>query len=211
MDRDIGKIVDLIEELGLSDNTLFLFTSDNGPTFGPRLGGSDSDFFESSGPLRGRKGSVYEGGIRVPLIARWTGKIREEKVSEHMAAFWDVLPTLCEIASAETPPDIDGISFAPTLFGHDGQRRHEYLYWEFPGYGHQQAVRAGDWKAVRHGVNRAGSEFELYNLRSDLAEQHNVAAEHPDIVRRIKVIARAAHTRSNEFPILPGEKRNNPL
>jgi arylsulfatase len=109
----------------------------------------------------------------------------------------------------ETPPGIDGISFAPTLFARGDQRQHDYLYWEFPGYGHQQAVRTGDWKAVRHNVNRRGSDFELYNLRSDGAENRDVASEHPDIVRRIEDIARAAHTRSNLFPILPGETRNS--
>ncbi len=204
MDRDIGKIVDLIDELGLAENTLILFTSDNGPTF-ERLGGADSDFFNSSGPLRGRKGSVYEGGIRVPLVARWQGKISGERVTDHIAVFWDVLPTLCEITGAEAPDGVDGISFAPTLFGDTGQREHEHLYWEFPSYGHQQAVRAGDWKAVRHNVNRPKSEFELYNLKSDLAERDDLAKEHPEIVRRLSEIALAEHTPSSIFPLLPGE------
>ncbi|MEX0612505.1 MAG: arylsulfatase [Pirellulales bacterium] len=209
MDRDIGKIVDLIDELGMSENTLILFTSDNGPTF-KRLGGADSDFFNSSGSLRGRKGSVYEGGIRVPLIARWPGRIPAERLSQHVAAFWDVLPTLCEVANLETPNEIDGISFAPTLFGGEAvQREHDYLYWEFAGYGYQQAVRAGEWKAVRHNVNRGKSDFALYNLSSDLAEQRNVAADHPEIVRRLAAIAEAAHTPSSVFPFLPGERRND--
>ncbi|MCI0334487.1 MAG: arylsulfatase [Planctomycetes bacterium] len=208
MDRDIGRIVDLIEELGLSENTLFLFTSDNGPTY-ERLGGADSDFFESSGPLRGRKGSVYEGGIRVPLVARWSGTIPTGRTSDHVAAFWDVLPTLCEIAKADVPKNLDGISFLPTLLGQANQSKHEYLYWEFPAYGSQQAVRLGDWKAVRHGVNRGDtdSKFELYDLSSDLAEKHNVAGEHPDVLGRIKEIAKSAHTRSHLFPLLAGEKR----
>jgi arylsulfatase len=208
MDRDIGRIVDLLEELGLSENTLVLFTSDNGPTF-QRLGGADSDYFNSAGPLRGRKGSVYEGGIRVPLVARWSGRIPQGRVTEHLAAFWDMLPTLCEIAGAETPDSIDGISFAPTLFGAKGQREHEYLYWEFPAYGQQQAVRVGDWKAVRHNVQRGDSNFELYNLSGDLAEERNVAAEHPAIVKRMSEIAAAAHTPSTIFPLLPGEARKN--
>jgi arylsulfatase len=204
MDRDIGRIVDLLAELGLSENTLVLFTSDNGPTF-ERIGGADSDFFNSSGLLRGRKGSVYEGGIRVPLVARWKGRIPEGRVTNHLAAFWDVLPTLCEIAREEVPAGIDGISFASTLFAEEGQREHEYLYWEFPAYGHQQAVRAGDWKAVRHDVNRGESEFELYDLGSDLGELHDVASKHPDIVKRMQEIAAAAHTPSTIFPLLPGE------
>jgi len=204
MDRDIGRIVDLIEELGLSEETLFLFTSDNGPTY-ERIGGADSDFFESSGPLRGRKGAVYEGGIRVPLIARWSGTIPKGRESKHVAAFWDVLPTLCQVAHLDAPKNLDGISFLPTLLGDADQATHDYLYWEFPAYGFQQAVRAGDWKAVRHGVNGGGSEFELYDLSSDLAEQHNVANEHPDVVGRMKEIAKAAHTESHLFPLLADE------
>jgi arylsulfatase A len=204
MDRDIGRIVDLIEELGLSENTIILFTSDNGPTFA-RLGGADSDYFNSSGPLRGRKGSVYEGGIRVPLIARWPGKITAGSVAGHSAAFWDLLPTLSVIAGAGVPDNIDGISFVPTLFGDREQEPHEYLYWEFPSYGYQQAVRAGDWKIVRHNVNRADSEWELYDLGEDLAEQRNMASQHPEIVARLARIAEEAHTPSRVFPLLPQE------
>ncbi len=206
MDRDIGRIVDLIEELRLSEDTLFLFTSDNGPTY-ERLGGADSDFFEASGPLRGRKGSVYEGGIRVPLIARWTKKIPAGRTSDHVAAFWDMLPTLCQIAQVDVPEKLDGISFVPSLLGETNQAKHEYLYWEFPAYGSQQAVRLGDWKAVRHGLNRGDSEFELYDLSSDVAEKQNVAGGHPDVHGRIKEIAKSAHTQSRSFPLLAGEKR----
>ena len=205
MNQAIGQIVDLIEELGLSEDTLILFTSDNGPTY-ERLGGADSDFFESAGPLRGRKGSVYEGGIRVPLIARWPGKIPVGRVSEHVAAHWDVLPTLCEVTGADAPDHLDGISFAPTLFDKGEQREHDYLYWEFPAYGHQQAVRYRDWKAVRHGVNRGDPLFELYDLSQDIAEQHNVADQHPEVVRRIIELAKAAHTKSELFPVLASDK-----
>jgi arylsulfatase len=125
-----------------------------------------------------------------------------------VAAFWDVLPTLCEIGKAAVPEDIDGISFAPTLFDEVGQREHDYLYWEFPAYGQQQAVRAGDWKAVRNNVDRGDSRFELYNLSSDVAEERDLAAEHPDVVRRLAEIAAAAHTSSKVFPLLPGESRS---
>jgi len=206
MDRDIGRIVDLIDELGLSENTLILFTSDNGPTHG-RVGGADSDFFESSGPLRGRKGTVYEGGIRVPLIARWSGKIAAGRETDHVAAFWDMLPTLCQVAHADVPANLDGISFAPTLFGDGEQAKHEYLYWEFPAYNVQQAVRLGDWKAVRNGANRVDSEFELYDLSADVGEEHNVVGEHPDVIRRVQQIAEAAHTPSKLFPLQADEKR----
>ena len=157
MDRDIGKIIQLVEDLGLDDDTLFMFSSDNGPTF-DRLGGSDSDFFQSSGPLRGRKGSVYEGGIRVPLIARWPGKIAEGSESDHQAAFWDFLPTIGEIVEAPTPKGIDGISFAASLLGTGQQAEHNYLYWEFSAYGVQQAIRAGDWKGVRRNISKGKYE-----------------------------------------------------
>jgi arylsulfatase len=193
--------------LDLSENTLILFTSDNGPTH-DRVGGTDSDFFESSGPLRGRKGSVYEGGIRVPLIARWPGAIQAGRESDHVAAYWDVMPTLCEIAKTEVPPNLDGISFVPTLLGDADQAKHEFLYWEFPSYKMQQAVRAGNWKAVRSGVDQGDSAFELYDLSTDVGETRNVADEHPDVVKKITEIARAAHVPSKLFPLLAGEKRN---
>jgi arylsulfatase len=205
MDASIGQIVDVLDELRLSDNTLVLFTSDNGPTY-DRLGGSDSDFFNSSGPLRGRKGSVYEGGIRVPLIARWPGKVAAGRETDQIAAFWDLLPTLCEISHIDKPQHCDGISFAPTLLGASGQPQHEYLYWEFPAYGVQQAVRSGNWKAVRSGVDRGDPPFELYDLSNDISEQYNIAADHPDIVRRIVDYAAAAHTRSDLFPLFASEK-----
>jgi arylsulfatase len=205
MDAAVGTIVDTIDELGLADDTLILFTSDNGPTF-ERIGGADSDFFESSGPLRGRKGTVYEGGIRVPLIARWTGKIVAGHKTDQMAAHWDLLPTLCEIAKADTPQKLDGISFAPTLFGKGEQQQREYLYWEFPAYGVQQAIRAGNWKALRRGNDLASQPFELYDLGSDIGEERNVAAEHPEVVQRLSAYAAAAHTPSNVFPLFASER-----
>jgi arylsulfatase len=207
LDRDIGRIVDLIDELGLSQNTLILFTSDNGPTH-DRVGGADSDFFESSGPLRGRKGSVYEGGIRVPLLARWPGKILPGREPDHVAAFWDMLPTLCEVAHIDTPTNLDGISFAPTLFGDSDQAAHEFLYWEFPAYLRQQAVRTGHWKAVRSGVDQGDSDFELYDLSSDIGETRNVASQHPDVIKRITEIASESHVPSKAFPLLADEKRD---
>jgi len=204
MDHTIGQIVDLIDDLGLGENTLILFTSDNGPTF-RRIGGADSDFFNSSGPLRGRKGSLYEGGIRVPLIARWRGHIPSGQVSDHIAAFWDMLPTLCEFSGSKLPYHIDGISFAATLLGRSGQQSHDYLYWEFPASGYQQAVRSGDWKIVWNNVNRHRGDFELYHLKNDTGEARNVAAEHPEIVQRLSAFAAMAHTPSGLFPLLPDE------
>lgn len=206
LDKSVGQIVDLIDELGLADNTLIIFTSDNGPTHG-RVGGADSDFFNSSGPLRARKGSAYEGGIRVPFIARWPGHIAAGSESDHVAGFVDMLPTLCEVGHAETPAKLDGISFLPTLRGKPDQKQHEFLYWEFPGYASQQAIRMGKWKAVRSGVNQGNSKFELYDLSTDIGEQHDVASEHPDVIRQAEEIVAREHVRSKVFPLLAGEKQ----
>jgi len=207
MDRGVGSIVKLIDELGLAENTLIIFSSDNGPTYN-RLGGSDSEFFQSAGPLRGFKGSLYEGGIREPMIARWKDRIAAGTETDLPSAFWDVLPTLAEIAGADAPRGIDGISFAPTLLGRpDQQVRHEFMYWEFPSYGGQQAVRVGPWKGVRQNMLRKGNpdplKIELYNLESDVGEQHDVAAEHPEIVAKIARIMREQHTPSELWPMPP--------
>lgn len=199
MDRDIGKVLNLLKELDIDDETIVLFTSDNGPTF-DRLGGSDSDFFHSSGPLRGRKGSVYEGGIRVPLVVRWPGQVKAGTTSDHVAAFWDLLPTLCDVAGMKAPEAIDGQSIAPTLLAQGTQTKHEYLYWEFPSYGGQQAIRLGDFKGVRQNMSKGKMEIELYDLKQDLGEQNNVAGRHPDVVARIEEIMRTARTPSKQFP-----------
>ncbi len=207
MDRDIGRIMALVEQLGLDQRTLVVFTSDNGPTF-DRLGGSDSEFFKSAGKLRGLKGSLYEGGIRVPMVARWPGKIRPGTTTEHISAFWDVMPTVAEITGTTPPQGIDGISFAPTLLGKpEEQEKREYLYWEFPGYGGQQAVRAGQWKAIRQNVLKKNNpqplKIELYNLVRDIGEQHDVAAEHPEIVARLRSAMEREHTPSKLFRMRP--------
>jgi arylsulfatase A len=193
MDRDIGRILSLLDELGLADNTIVMFSSDNGPTFN---GGTDSAFFHSAGPLRGLKCSVYEGGIRVPLIACWPGRVKPGTTSEHVSAFWDVLPTLADIAGFAPPGDIDGISFASTLFGQPSQQKqHEYLYWEYHG---SQALRAGEWKAVR----RKGQEaLELYNLKSDIGEQHDIAREQAETAARLAELMQRARTESEHFPL----------
>lgn len=194
MDREIGRLLDLLRDLGLEDDTIVFFTSDNGPTFN---GGTDSAFFESTGPLRGLKTELYEGGIRVPFIARWPGKIPAGVVSDHVSAFWDVLPTLLEIAGAEVPPDVDGLSMLPTLLGRpEEQEGHEYLYWEYHG---RQAVRLGDWKAYRTGVD---APIELYDLAADIGEAHDVAAEHPEVIARVVEIIRTARTKSELFPLV---------
>ncbi|MCB2222276.1 MAG: arylsulfatase [Bacteroidetes bacterium] len=198
MDREIGKIIDLIKELDLDDNTIVLFTSDNGPTYGG-IGGSDTKYFESNKPFSGLKGSVYEGGIRVPFIVRWPGKIHPGAVSNHMAAFQDMMPSLVDIADGSSVENIDGISFLPELLSEE-QPQHEYLYWEFPAYGGQQAVRMGIWKAVRENLKKdPNAPIELFNLREDTAEINNVAAQNPIVVKQIAEIMRTARTPSDTF------------
>ncbi len=199
MDRHVGQILDTVRELGLDDNTIVFFTSDNGPTF-QRLGGADSDFFRSSGPLGGRKGSVNEGGIRVPLVARWPGKIAARQVTDHIGAFWDFLPTLAELAHGKAPQEIDGISMVPTLTGKGNQRDHAFLYWEFPAYGGQQAVRFGKWKAVRKRLFKTPGPMQLYDLSVDIGENHDVASQHNDLVDEIAEMMAASHTPSTLFP-----------
>lgn len=203
MDRSVGRIVRLLQELGLDEHTVLFFSSDNGPTH-DGVGGSDSEFFESAGPLRGLKGSVYEGGIRVPLIARWPGHIPPGTVSDHVSYFPDFLPTLLELIGAPelVPPEIDGLSFVPTLLGQpERQKAHEFLYWEFHGYGGQQAVRMGEWKGVRPNLHKGNLRLELYNLREDIGERHDLAEQHPDIVRRLEAIMAQEHRPSKLFPI----------
>lgn len=200
LDREVGRLVDRIEELGLTDDTLFLFTSDNGPTY-DRLGGSDSDFFVSCGPLRGRKGSVLEGGLRVPLVARWRGRIAPGGVSDLPCAAWDLLPTLVELAGATPPAGLDGLSLLPTLVGRGEQARHAHLYWEFRAYGGQQAVRLGDWKGVRRDMASGSRAIELYDLSSDPGEARDLAAAHPDVVARIEEWMARGGTPSELFPL----------
>lgn len=194
MDRDIGRLLDRLTELGLDEKTIVFFASDNGPH---KEGGNDPTFAQSSGPLRGIKRSLTEGGIRVPMIARWPGKIAPGKTSDLPWAFWDVLPTFAELAGAKPPAGIDGISVVPTLLGQGTQKHHEFLYWEFHEGGSQQAVRMGSWKAIRP----CSGKLRLYDLRTDLSEMHDVAAEHPEIVAKIESYLAAARTESTEWPM----------
>ncbi|HKA01755.1 MAG TPA: arylsulfatase [Candidatus Solibacter sp.] len=194
LDRDVGRVLDQLKKTGQEDNTLVIFASDNGPH---REGGHDPTFFHSGGPLRGIKRDLYEGGIRVPMLARWPGVIQPGSLNDQVWAFWDFLPTAAELAGATPPNGIDGISMAPTLLGRP-QRNHEYLYWEFHERGFSQAVRMGDWKGVRPGV---GAPLELYDLHTDLAETTNVASAHPDVVTRMEEILKSARVDSKEFPI----------
>ncbi len=207
MDRAVGRIMAHLAQLGLEDDTIVFFSSDNGPT-GGRVGGADSVFFGSAAGLRGFKGSLYEGGIRTPMIVRWPGKIAAGSTSDHASAFWDVMVTIADLAGVAAPEGTDGISFAPTLLGRpQTQRKHDYLYWEFPGYGGQQAVRMGDWKAVRQKMQDKSNpdplRIELYDLANDPGEQHDVAAAHPDVVARAVTLMKGARVPSALFPLGP--------
>ena len=201
MDADVGRLMDKLKSLGLDDDTIVFFTSDNGPH---KEGGNDPEFFHSSGPLNGIKRSLHDGGIREPMIVRWPGKIAPGATSAHVWAFWDFLPTAVELAGNKPQPGIDGISVVPTLLGEQAAGRkqpvHDFLYWEFFEGGFKQAVRMGDWKAVRQKV---GEPLELYDLKTDIGEKTNIAAGHPEIVAKIEDYLKTARTDSPDFPIGP--------
>jgi arylsulfatase A len=190
MDRDIGMLLEKIEEWGIDEDTIVMFSSDNGPH---KEGGHDPAFFDSNGPLRGFKRDLYEGGIRVPFIARWPGKIKPGSVSSHVSAFWDFLPTACHLAGISAPKGIDGISFLPELMGKtEEQRAHSYLYWEFhEGKTTDQAVRIGRWKAVRHSPS---GPIELYDLENDIGETTDIAGKNPEVAGKIQVLLEQART-----------------
>lgn len=197
LDRHVGEIFAVLDELGLAENTLVLFSSDNGPH---TEGGIDPEDFDSNGIFRGAKRDLYEGGIRVPLIARWPGKIEPGRVSDHLSAMWDILPTFAELAGASAPNEIDGISLVPTLRGEGHQPVHDYLYWEFQERGGKQAVRMGDWKAVRLNVAAdPAAPIELYHLASDPGETRDVAAQHPEIVAQAVATMQSARVPNDDF------------
>jgi len=212
LDKYVGDITSEIDRQGIAGSTLILFSSDNGPH---QEGGNEPEFFDSNSHLRGIKRDLYEGGIRVPFIASWKGKIKEGTTSDFTGAFWDLFPTFQQIAgiaagskaSATTAPvPIDGISILPTLLGKGGQQQHEYLYWEFHENDGRQAVRWRQWKGVRLNVNKVkDAPVGLYDLDKDLSEKNNVAAEHPDIVKKIAAFMQHAHRADKNWPLLPDE------
>lgn len=194
MDTDIGNLLIHLKRLRIEEDTIVFFTSDNGPH---TEGGHNYTFFDSNGPLRGFKRDLYEGGIRVPMIVRWPGYTEPGSVSDQAWAFWDFLPTAAEIASAEIPGGIDGISMLPAIQGKQ-QRNHDYLYWEFFEGGFKQAVRMEKWKGVRLKYKGA---VELYDLSADIGEENDIAEKHPDIVKKIENIMESGRTDSKDFPI----------
>jgi arylsulfatase A-like enzyme len=197
MDSCIGQLMDRIDALNLAENTLIMFTSDNGPY----KNHPTTDFFDSNGPLRGFKRDLYEGGIRVPLIARWTGTIEPNSVTDHQGAFWDLMPTLAELAGVEASSNTDGISLASTLLGKPDQKEHADLYFEFHEGTGSQAIRQGNWKAVRpDAITKPGGLLELYDLSTDPAETNNVADQYPDKVWELDSLMSASRTHSDLFP-----------
>jgi len=195
LDADVGVILEKLDVLGLAQNTLVIFASDNGAH---NEGGHNSEFFKSSGPLRGSKRSLYEGGIRVPIIARWPGKIQPGTTSDLAFAFWDFLPTFLDLADVPLDVPTDGVSILPTLLGNP-QKEESFLYWEFCtddkwGY----AVRVDKWKVVRLGSDEP---LELYNLEEDIGETNNLADQYPEIVARLELMARDAHVDNPNFPM----------
>ncbi|MBX7166661.1 MAG: arylsulfatase [Pirellulales bacterium] len=207
LDQHVGRLLDLLDELQLADNTLIVFTSDNGPAVSG-TGGVDTDFFGSGGTLHGRKGSIYEGGLRVPLIVRWPEHIAAGSTSDRVCGFEDWLPTLLELTGqgASIPAGLDGLTFGATLLG-QSQKERPFLYREFADDGGQQAVWQGPWKAVRQRMARTkgkqGPRTELYNLSIDPDETTDVAAAHPEVVSQLEGILAAQHVASTVFP-LPG-------
>lgn len=202
MDQQVGRIMKQLKELGLDKNTIVMFSSDNGATF--NVGGADTDFFNSVGGLRGRKQDLYEGGIREPFIARWPGKIPAGKVTNHISAQFDLMETLSEITGVKAWNN-NGVSFLPTLLGNEAkQKKHDYLYFEFPEKGGQVAVRMGDWKGVKSNIKKnRNAPWEIYNIRTDEKESTDVGPQYPELAKQFEEIVKkehqASHIRDWEF------------
>ena len=194
LDQQVGEIVSKLKEMGKYENTLIIFSSDNGPT---HVGQVDIDFFNSTGIFvnseKTVKGNVNEGGIRVPTIATWPKKIKSGSKSDHPSTFYDYFATVCNIIGKEDPLNAtDGISYYPTLIGKE-QKKHDYLYWEFPAYGGQQAIRINQWKGIKKNLLKGPSELQLYNLEDDPKELNNLAANYPEVVQKMESSMKKAH------------------
>lgn len=199
LDIYVGQIMAKLEELGIKKNTILVFASDNGPH---EEGGANPDFFDSAGGLRGVKRDLYEGGIRTPMIVVWPDKVKAGSTSEHVSAFWDIMPTFAEIAGVQLKSETDGISFLPELLGQKEQKKHEYLYWEFSERGGRQAIRMGDWKAVVYDLQKTPRpKVQLYNLSEDEWENNDVSSAHPEIVRKMSQLMKDARVESQLFPL----------
>lgn len=210
LDEHVGQIVKKLKQMGVYDNTIIIFTGDNGPTF---EGGSDGPWFRSGGPFRSDygwgKGSLHEGGIREPFILSWPGRVKAGSKADVISACWDFVPTVCQLVGISRPKGINGISYLPSLLGQTQIEKHPYLYWEFPGYGGQQAVRMGKWKGMIQQMQKGNTTMQLFDLDSDLQERHDVAAQHPDIVKQMRAIMEKEHTlpqvKSFRMKVLDGQ------
>jgi arylsulfatase A-like enzyme len=203
LDGAVGQIRDLLRELKIADNTIVIFTSDNGPRSRPTAELTRvAEFFHSNGPLQGYKRDMYEGGIREPALACWPGLIPAGAINDAPWYFADYMPTLSEFAGGTVPANIDGISVAPLFLGKIKQIPERFLYWEFYERGFEQAVQWGQWKAVRH---KPGGPLELYKLPDDIGESKNIAAQNPDVAAKIEAYLKTARTDSPEFPINHGQ------
>ncbi len=197
LDSQVGDIVNKLEKLGIADNTIIIFTSDNGPH---REGGADPEYFDSNGIYKGFKRDLYEGGIHVPMIAKWPNKIKPGTSTDHISAFWDILPTFAEVADVEIDKNLDGISFLPTLLNKEGQKAHEYLYWEFHEKGGRIGIRKGKWKGVKYDVLKStDKKIQLYNLETDPEENNDLASEYPEIAKELYDLMMSARTHSDIF------------
>ncbi len=197
LDKQVGEISEKLEELGIADHTILVFTSDNGPH---QEGGADPDFFDSNGIYKGYKRDLYEGGIHVPMIVKWPHKVKAGSSTDHISAFWDIMPTLADIAGVELTQPIDGLSFLPTLTGNENQQKHDYLYWEFHEKGGRIAVRKGKWKGVKYNVAKEPvDELQLFDLTKDPGETRNLASQFPEVVKELAGIMKEARTESEVF------------
>lgn len=197
LDETVGKIMKQLKDLGIEKNTIIMFTSDNGVH---DKGGYNPDILDSNGPFRGIKRDMYEGGIRSPFIVKWPAKIKAGTASFHVSAFYDLLPTLCDILKVAKPKNTDGISFLPALTGFGEQKKHEFLYWELHESGGLQAVLKNNWKLIRFDVDRKDYRYELYNLNSDPGEIMDVAIQYPAMVKQYALLLDQAHTPNVNFP-----------
>ncbi|MAS31028.1 MAG: N-acetylgalactosamine-6-sulfatase, partial [Flavobacteriaceae bacterium] len=195
LDEQVGELVSVLKETGQYENTIIIFTSDNGPSYVQPL---DLNYFESTGFLNNHpqrvKGKVYEGGIRVPMIVHWPRNIKEKRVSNHISSFQDFYATVLDLLKLNKPNYIDGLSYLPTLLNNK-QPKHEYLYWEFASRGGQQALRYGKWKAIKTNLQKANDNFELFDLEKDPKELYDISINHPDVVKKIEKILIEARTR----------------
>lgn len=199
IDRYVGEVLVKLDQLGLTENTIVIFTSDNGAH---QEGGADPDFFDSNGPFKGYKRDLYEGGVHVPLIVKWPGKVKPGSKSDHRSAFWDWLPTFAEIAGTEEPKGIDGISFLPALLGQSVQKQHDYLYWEFHELGGRQAVLKDGWKLVKLHVKDASKmTLELYNLNADPGETKDLSKDQSEKVKELDLLIQEAHRPNPVFKL----------